>query len=93
MPDTNRIVINTAPIISLIAALEDLTVLQSLYNQVLVPFEVCQEIRAGGASGFAVAEFEAANWLQKTLHAPVGSEMRSPIHGIDLINFYSDSPK
>ncbi len=65
MPDTKRIVINTAPIISLVAALGDLKVLQSLYNQILVPFEVCQEIRAGGASGFAVAEFEAANWLQK----------------------------
>lgn len=51
MPDTNRIVINTAPLISLVAALRDLTVLQSLYNQVLIPFEVCQEIRAGGARG------------------------------------------
>ncbi|MBP5977389.1 DUF3368 domain-containing protein [Brasilonema sp. CT11] len=42
-----------------------LTVLQSLYNQVLVPYEVCQEILTGGASGFGVTEFEAANWLQK----------------------------
>lgn len=65
MPETNRIVINTAPIISLVAALGDLTVLQSLYNQVLVPCEVCQEIRAGGTSGFGVTEFEAAHWLQK----------------------------
>lgn len=65
MPDTDRIVINTAPLISLIAALGDLTVLQSLYNQVLVPYEVCQEILAGGTSGFGVTEFEAANWLQK----------------------------
>jgi hypothetical protein len=40
-------------------------VLQSLYTQVLVPFEVCQEIMAGGSSGFAVAEFEAATWRQK----------------------------
>ena len=65
MPDTDRIVINTAPLISLVAALGDLTVLQSLYNQVLVPYEVCQEILTGGASGFGVTEFEAANWLQK----------------------------
>lgn len=64
MPNTERIVINTAPIISLVAALGDLEVLQ-LYTQVLVPFEVCQELLAGGASGFAVAEFEAATWLQK----------------------------
>jgi len=31
----------------------------------LVPFEVCQEIMAGGSSGFTVAEFEAATWLHK----------------------------
>src|SRR4028118_1315029 len=65
MPETERIAIDTAPLISLVAALGDLKVLQVLYSQVLVPFEVCQEIRAGGSSGFAVAEFEAASWLQK----------------------------
>ncbi len=65
MPETERIVIDTAPLISLVAALGDLKVLQSLYSQVLVPFEVCQEILAGGSSGFAVAEFETADWLQK----------------------------
>ncbi|AVH67466.1 DUF3368 domain-containing protein [Nostoc sp. 'Peltigera membranacea cyanobiont' N6] len=64
MPNTEIIVINTAPIISLVAALGDLDVLQ-LYTQVLVPFEVCQELLVGGASGFAVAEFEAATWLKK----------------------------
>ncbi|MBW4547653.1 MAG: DUF3368 domain-containing protein [Symplocastrum torsivum CPER-KK1] len=65
MPETERIVIDTAPLISLVAALGDLKVLQSLYSQVLVPFEVCQEILAGGSSGFAVAEFETADWLQR----------------------------
>ncbi|OYD92194.1 DUF3368 domain-containing protein [Nostoc sp. 'Peltigera membranacea cyanobiont' 213] len=64
MPNTEIIVINTAPIISLVAALGDLDVLQ-LYTQVLVPFEVCQELLVGGVSGFAVAEFQAATWLQK----------------------------
>lgn len=65
MPETERIVINIAPLIAIVAALGDLTVLQSLYTQVLVPFEVCQEILTGGSSGFAVAEFEAATWLLK----------------------------
>lgn len=65
MPETQRIVINTSPLIALVSALGDLTVLQSLYTQVLVPFEVCQELFAGGSSAFAVAEFEAAHWLQK----------------------------
>ncbi len=65
MPKPDRIVINTSPLITLVAALGDLTVLRSLYTEVLVPLEVCQEITAGGRDGFAVAEFEAANWLLK----------------------------
>lgn len=65
MPERKRIVINTSPLISLVAALGDLNVLQFLYTEVLVPFEVSQEITAGGKDGFAVAEFEAATWLQK----------------------------
>ena len=36
-----QIVINTSPIISLIAGLGDLEILQSLYTDVFVPFEVC----------------------------------------------------
>lgn len=64
MPETQEIVINTSPIIALVAALGDLQVLQ-LYQRVWVPFEVCQEISAGGAVQFALADFEAAHWLQK----------------------------
>jgi predicted nucleic acid-binding protein len=45
--------------------LGDLTILTSLYTEVLVPFEVCQEILIGGSSNFAIAEFTDANWLQK----------------------------
>ena len=65
MPETKEIVINTGPIIAIVAALGDLAVLQSLYRRVLVPCEVCCEILAGGASGFAVEEFEKADWLEK----------------------------
>ena len=53
MPETEAIVINTGPLLSLIAACGDLSLLQRLYRHVLVPFEVCQEIEAGGASAFA----------------------------------------
>ena len=65
MPKTTTLVINTSPLISLVAALGDLNVLDSLYQQVLVPWEVCQEIQKGGADGFAVAEFEQATFLKK----------------------------
>jgi predicted nucleic acid-binding protein len=64
MPSAHRIVINTAPILAIVAALGDLSVFQ-LYQEVLVPCEVGQEIFAGGTDGFAIAEFEAATWLNK----------------------------
>ena len=64
MPEAQEIVINTSPIIALVAALGDLRVLQ-IYQQAWVPVEVSQEIAAGGAAQFALAEFEAAHWLQK----------------------------
>jgi predicted nucleic acid-binding protein len=65
MPNLKEIVIDTSPLISLVAALGDLTVLEPLYSKVIVPFEVCQEIQRGGASGFAIAEFEQATFLKK----------------------------
>ncbi|MBD2533327.1 DUF3368 domain-containing protein [Nostoc flagelliforme FACHB-838] len=83
MLETNIIVINTVPLISIIAAIGDLRILQSLYAQVLVPFEVCQEILAGGASGFAVNEFEDADWLQKS-QAPLNNISPFLLNSLDL---------
>ena len=48
MPNTENIVINTGPIIALVAALGELKVLFSLYCRALVPFEVIAELHAGG---------------------------------------------
>jgi predicted nucleic acid-binding protein len=67
MPETQEIVINTGPLIALVAALGDLRVLQ-IYRRVWVPLEVCQKIAVGGKVHFALAEFEAAHWLQKHPH-------------------------
>jgi len=39
MPETNKIVINTGPLLALIAGLGDLKILNSLYEQVVVPYE------------------------------------------------------
>jgi len=64
MPDTQDIVINTSPLIALVAALGDLSVLQ-MYRQVWVPLEVSEELAAGGAAKFALAEYQAAYWLHK----------------------------
>ncbi|WP_448603474.1 DUF3368 domain-containing protein [Thermoleptolyngbya sp.] len=65
MPEPDRIVINTSPLIALVAAWGGLKPLASLYEQVLVPFEVCQEILQGGSKNFAIAEFQNADWLDK----------------------------
>lgn len=64
MPETQDIVINTSPIIALVAALGDLSVLQR-YRQVWIPLEVGEELVAGGAASFALAEYQAADWLHK----------------------------
>jgi predicted nucleic acid-binding protein len=66
MPDKRKkIIINTGPILALTAALGDLNILEKLYKQVIVSYEVCQEILAGGPNGFAVKEFQQAKWLEK----------------------------
>jgi predicted nucleic acid-binding protein len=64
MPETQDLVINTGPILAIIAGLGDLRVLQ-MYRRVLVPFEVCSEIAAGGPVQFGLAEFSSAHWLTK----------------------------
>jgi predicted nucleic acid-binding protein len=65
MPDSDAIVINTGPILALVAACGDLGILASVYRQVLVPFEVCSEVGAGGRVGFGLTEFAAADYLVK----------------------------
>jgi len=64
MPETQEIVINTGPIIAIVAALGGLEVLK-IYRRVCVPLEVFGEITTGESSRFAALEFEAAHWLEK----------------------------
>jgi predicted nucleic acid-binding protein len=68
MPDGNRntsIVINTSPIIALIAGLGDLELLNKLYSKVIVPFEVCKENTVDNHLRFGADVFTAANWIEK----------------------------
>lgn len=74
MPDIDEIVINTSPIVALVAATGDLRVLRR-YRQVCVPLEVCHEVAAGGAGQFALTEFQQANWLHKSATPIVLSTM------------------
>jgi predicted nucleic acid-binding protein len=65
MRDQSALVINTGPLIAIVAAVGDLTVLKHLYRRVLVPHEVCLEILAAGDDGFAAPQFSAASWLER----------------------------
>lgn len=65
MPNRGRLVITTGPLLALIAACGDLRLLSALYQEVVVPLEVCQEIEEGGSTGFGLREFQQAVWLKK----------------------------
>lgn len=58
------IVTNTSPIIALVAAWGTLEPLKDLYQSVKIPKEVSDELLQGGSGGFAVKEFEAADFLE-----------------------------
>jgi len=65
MPKTKELVINTGPLLALIAGVGDLLLLELLYKRVLVSFEVCQEIEAGGPLDFGVSEFRRSSFIEK----------------------------
>jgi len=64
MPGQSDLVINTGPVLALAAA-GHLQILRELFATVTVPYEVVQEIEAGGRTHFAREEFRAASWLDK----------------------------
>lgn len=64
MPDVREIVINTGPILAIIAGMGDLRVLQ-MYHRVHVPLEVSQEILVESSTRFGAKEFQEASWLEK----------------------------
>ncbi len=64
MPDSTRIVINTGPLLALTAATGDLRILDKLYDQVLVPREVANEILLSAVKDFGAKQFKDASWLK-----------------------------
>ena len=65
MPEQRRaIVTNTTPLITLAAATGGLDVLRFLYEQVIVPVEVKEEIQAGGKDAFGLDVFAQATWME-----------------------------
>ena len=73
MPES-AIVINTGPILALVAATGDLSLLPKLYSRVIVPREVCDEVLANGGTMFGATEFASADGLdQRTEPVEIGS--------------------
>jgi predicted nucleic acid-binding protein len=82
MPDQDVIVINTGPILALIAAAGDLSLLKALYARVILPLEVHKEVLEGGSVGFGLPEFRRADWLD----IQAGACALSPVlmHSLDI---------
>jgi predicted nucleic acid-binding protein len=64
MPSPARLVINTSPLLALIAGCGSLSPFEGMYRELVVPREVANAIESGGAAAFGVAEFHAAWWLR-----------------------------
>jgi predicted nucleic acid-binding protein len=66
MPDVVRsVVINTTPLIALAVGVGNLDILRVLFDRVVVPLEVCEEIHAIGSGAPGVAAFDRADWLER----------------------------
>ena len=64
MLDQARVVVtNTTPLIALTAATGSLELLRAIYAKVVVPYEVAQEIKAGGKESFGLDVFQQTSWL------------------------------
>ncbi|MGB4115180.1 MAG: DUF3368 domain-containing protein [Polaromonas sp.] len=57
------LVTNTTPLIALTAATGGLDILRHLYDRVIVPFEVKQELLAAGQEAVGATAFTQAHWL------------------------------
>lgn len=65
MPSNSALVINTGPLLALIAATGDLKLLRQVSPKTIVPLEVVNEILEGGKHGFGVDAFREESWLDR----------------------------
>ena len=63
MPKGKEIVINTGPIIALVAALSDLSILRSLYRRVLISYEASKRFRLVGQIDLGPENATILNYL------------------------------
>lgn len=80
MHEAERVVVtNTTPLIALAVATGSLDVLRALYQRVLVPFAVAEEILAGGDSAPGAQVFLAATWLERWPDVAVSSYLSNSL--------------
>lgn len=66
MPEGGRIIVtNTTPLIALAVATDSLDILRALYDRVVVPLEVSEELLAAGPQAPGVEAFRNATWLER----------------------------
>ena len=65
MPEGRLIVTNTTPLIALAVATGSLDILRALYDRVIVPLEVSEEILAAGPQAPGTEAFLKATWLER----------------------------
>lgn len=64
MPERPSPVINSSPLIALVAALPDFGVLAKIVHKLIVPGEVLAELSAGGQKDSAAAAIAASSWCE-----------------------------
>lgn len=64
MPGKPSLVINSSPLIALVAALPDFDLLAGIVGRFLVPAEVIAELEAGGQKDGTVLKMQAACWCE-----------------------------
>lgn len=77
------IVINTGPVIALVAATGALNWLSEIYRNVSIPHEVVEEIAAGGPNNPELLALRAATEVVRSL-PPASSPSRALLHELDL---------
>lgn len=63
MPDRRAVVVNTGPILALIAGTGDLEVMRLVYDRVIVPLEVLEELEATEQRAFGRDVLASSLWL------------------------------
>jgi predicted nucleic acid-binding protein len=80
MPDADRaIVTNTTPLIALAVATDDLDVLRVLYQRVIVPAAVAEEVLALGFDAPGARAFLDADWLLRRPPVTVSAFLRNSL--------------